>query len=66
MKKVNFGIVWLGRLGRAHAENLAFKIPNSILLAVFSIDKNQVEEIQQAWNITYGYTDFDEMLINIL
>ncbi len=24
MKKINFGIVGLGRLGRAHAENLAF------------------------------------------
>ncbi len=58
MKKVNFGIVELGRLGRAHAENLAFKIPNVNLLAVCSIDKNQVEEIQQAWNITYGYTEY--------
>ncbi|AIY80446.1 Gfo/Idh/MocA family oxidoreductase [Clostridium botulinum] len=46
MKKVNFGIVGLGRLGRAHAENLAFKIPNANLLAVCSIYKNQVEEIQ--------------------
>ncbi|WP_252255162.1 hypothetical protein [Clostridium sp. ZBS12] len=39
-------MVGLGRLGRAHAENLAFKIPNANLLAVCSIDKNQVEEIQ--------------------
>ncbi|GAA0078091.1 Gfo/Idh/MocA family oxidoreductase [Clostridium sp. CTA-5] len=64
MKKVNFGIVGLGRLGKVHAENLAFKIPNANLLAVCSIDKNQVEEIQKEWNIQYGYTDFDQMLAN--
>ena len=64
MKKINFGIVGLGRLGRAHAENLAFKIPNANLLAVCSIDKSQVDEVQKAWNIPYGYTDFDEMLKN--
>ncbi|MGM8232291.1 Gfo/Idh/MocA family oxidoreductase, partial (plasmid) [Clostridium perfringens] len=56
MKKINFGIVGLGRLGRAHAENLAFKIPNANLLAVCSIDKSQVDEVQKAWNIPYGYT----------
>ncbi len=42
MKKINFTILGLGR---AHVENLAFKIANANLLAVYSIDKNQVEEI---------------------
>ncbi|WP_265859195.1 hypothetical protein [Clostridium botulinum] len=42
MKKINFTI-----LGpeRAHAENLGFKIANANLLTVYSIGKNQVEEI---------------------
>ncbi len=59
MKKVNFGIVGPGR------SCWKFSIQNSNLLAVCSIYKNQIEEIQQAWNIPYGYTDFDEMLTNI-
>ncbi|AYE35029.1 Gfo/Idh/MocA family oxidoreductase [Clostridium septicum] len=64
MKKINFGIVGVGRLGKAHAENLAFKIPNANLLAVCSIDKSQIDEVQKAWNIPYRYASFDEMLTN--
>ncbi|KGN00124.1 Gfo/Idh/MocA family oxidoreductase [Clostridium botulinum] len=64
MKKVKFGIVGLGRLGRKHAENLAFRIPNAELLAVCSVVKEEVEEVKNAWGIKYGYTDFDEMLRN--
>lgn len=61
---VNFGIVGLGRLGRAHAENIAFKIPNAKLLAVCSINEDEVKEVQNSWEIPYGYTDYYEMLKN--
>ncbi|CAG7839834.1 scyllo-inositol 2-dehydrogenase (NAD(+)) [Clostridium haemolyticum] len=64
MKKVKFGIVGLGRLGRKHAENLAFRIPNAELLAVCSVVKEEVEEVKDTWGIKYGYTNFDEMLKN--
>lgn len=64
MKKVKFGIVGLGRLGRKHAENLAFRIPNAELLAVCSVVKEEVEEVKNTWGIKYGYTNFDEMLKN--
>lgn len=64
MKKVKFGIVGLGRLGRKHAENLAFRIPNAELLAVCSVVKEEIDEVQKAWGIKYGYTDYDEMLKN--
>ena len=61
---VKFGIVGLGRLGRSHAENIAFKIPNAQLLAVCSVVESEVKEVQQSWGIKYGYTDYDEMLKN--
>ncbi|MCD3245721.1 Gfo/Idh/MocA family oxidoreductase [Clostridium botulinum C] len=64
MKKVKFGIVGLGRLGRKHAENLAFRIPNAELLAVCSVVEEEVEEVKDTWGIKYGYTNFDEMLKN--
>lgn len=34
MKKIRVAIAGLGRLGRVHAENLAFRIPNAELCAV--------------------------------
>jgi len=64
LKKVKVGIVGLGRLGRQHAENLAFRVPNCELAAVCSIIKDEVEELQAKWGIPYAYTNYDEMLKN--
>lgn len=64
MEKVKVGIVGLGRLGRQHAKNLAFRIPKAELTAVCSIVKEEVDEVQKYWGIKYGYTDYDEMLKN--
>ncbi|MBI0577804.1 Gfo/Idh/MocA family oxidoreductase [Neobacillus cucumis] len=64
MNRVKVGIVGLGRLGRHHAENLAFRIPNCELLAVCSVIPEEVEEVQKEWNIPYAYTNYDEMLKN--
>ncbi|MFP5107339.1 Gfo/Idh/MocA family oxidoreductase [Neobacillus sp. C211] len=64
MKKVKVGIVGLGRLGRQHAENLAFRIPNCELSAVCSVIPEEVEQAQKEWSIPYAYTSYDEMLNN--
>ena len=44
MGKIKFGIVGLGRLGRKHAENIAFKVPNAELVAVCSISEKELKE----------------------
>lgn len=64
MKKVKFGIVGLGRLGRKHAENIAFRVPNAELTAVCSIIEEEVDDVQKSWGIEYGYTNYSEMLKN--
>jgi len=64
LKKVKVGIVGLGRLGRQHAENLAFRIPNCELLAVCSVIPSEIENAQKKLGIKYAYTNFDEMLEN--
>ncbi|MDR6998897.1 Gfo/Idh/MocA family oxidoreductase [Neobacillus niacini] len=64
MIRVKVGIVGLGRLGRLHAENLAFRIPNCELSAVCSVIPEEVEQVQKDWNIPYAYTNYDEMLKN--
>lgn len=62
MKKVKVGIIGLGRLGRRHAENLAFKIPNMELAAVCVRTKERVLKAQKDLNVASGYTDYHEML----
>ncbi|MGG3570873.1 Gfo/Idh/MocA family oxidoreductase, partial [Priestia megaterium] len=64
MKKVKVGIVGLGRLGRKHAENLAFRIPNCELLAVCSVIREEAEQVQKEWGIKYAYTNYEDMIQN--
>ncbi len=64
MRKIKTGIVGLGRLGRLHAHNIAFNIPNAELVAVCSVVPEEVETVQKEWGIPYGYSDFSEMISN--
>lgn len=62
MKKIRTGIVGLGRLGRQHAENAAYRIPYMELVAVCSVIPEEVASFQKTWSVPEGYTDFDEMI----
>ena len=43
MKTIKVGIAGLGRLGKVHANNIAFKIPNATLTAACSIVPAELE-----------------------
>lgn len=62
MKKIKVGIAGLGRLGKVHAKNLAYKIPNAELTAACSIMPQELEYAKTELGITDVYTDFREML----
>lgn len=64
MEKVKFGIVGLGRLGIQHAENIAFGIPQTELVAACSLDESALEKVKKDWNVKYLYKDYDEMIEN--
>jgi len=64
MKKIRFGVVGLGRLGKKHAENVAFRIQNAELLAVCSIVEDEVNKAKQELGAVYGYKDYYEMISN--
>ena len=62
MKKIKVGIAGLGRLGKVHAQNLAFKIPNAELTAACSIAPHELEYAKKELGVTDVYTDYREML----
>lgn len=64
MKRIKVGIAGLGRLGMAHAKNIAFNIPNAELIAVCSILEEETQSIKANWGIPYAYTDYNEMIQN--
>ena len=62
MKKIKVGIAGLGRLGKVHANNIAYKIPNAELTAACSIVPAELEYAKEKLGVTDVYTDFREML----
>lgn len=62
MKKINIGIVGLGRLGKAYAENIAFNIRNAELLAACSIDADELIWVKQEIGVKHTYNDYEDML----
>ena len=62
MKKVRIGIAGLGRLGKVHANNIAFKIPNAELVAACSIVPAELEYAKETLGVQNVYSDYREML----
>ena len=62
MKKVKVGIAGLGRLGKVHANNIAFKIPNAELTAACSIMPAELEYAKKELGVQDVYSDYREML----
>ena len=61
MKKIKVGIAGLGRLGKVHANNIAFTIPNAELTAACSIGPAELEYAKEKLGVTDVYTDYREM-----
>lgn len=62
MNKIKVGIAGVGRLGKVHAHNLAFKIPNAELVAACSIVEAELEYAKKELGVRETFTDYREML----
>lgn len=62
MNKVKVGIAGLGRLGKVHASNLAFKIPNAQLTAACSIVPAELDYAKNVLGVSDVYSDYQEMI----
>ena len=64
METLKIGIAGLGRLGKIHAKNIAFRIPGAKLTAACSIVPAELDFARNELGVTDCYTDVDEMLKN--
>lgn len=64
MNPVKLGIVGLGRLGRNHAANIHYHLPNAELSAICSVVEAELESVGAEMNPRYRYTDYREMFQN--
>jgi myo-inositol 2-dehydrogenase / D-chiro-inositol 1-dehydrogenase len=59
---LKIGALGLGRLGRQHAYNIAFKIPGVELAALCDLDEPKLKETAAQWGIRNTYTSFEDMI----
>lgn len=64
MNTVKIGVVGLGALGELHINDIQSGFPDAAVVAVSDIRADRVKEIQDKYNIPFGYTSYDEMLEN--
>ena len=57
MKRLNVGLIGLGRLGRVYARDLAGRIPETRLVAVADTLGNLAKEIAEEFDVPKSYTD---------
>jgi inositol 2-dehydrogenase len=57
MKRLNVGLIGLGRLGRVYARDLAGRIPETKLVAVADPQGNLAKEIADEFDVARSYTD---------
>ncbi len=62
MKKIKVAIVGLGRMGKAYAKNLHYKIPDVDLVAACSINKEELAFAKNELGLTNTFSDYDQML----
>lgn len=62
MSKVKLAVVGLGRMGREHASNIKYQIPEAELVAVCSVVPEELKSVVDELHVPYGAMDFAEMV----
>jgi myo-inositol 2-dehydrogenase/D-chiro-inositol 1-dehydrogenase len=62
MKSINIGIIGAGRIGRLHAENLRYRIPEAALVAISDIFLEAAEKAAAELGIPAAYRDHRPIL----
>ncbi len=56
-QRINIGLIGTGRIGRMHAEHLAYRIPEANLVAVSDIVKEAAEKVAGDFQISAAFAD---------
>ena len=57
MKKLNVGVIGLGRLGYLYAADIANQIPSANLIAVADVDAEKAEKCATDFNVPHWYSE---------
>ncbi len=63
-RQINVGIIGAGRIGRVHAENLAYRIPEANVVAIADIFVESAEKCAADFNIPLAFKDHRTIMEN--
>jgi myo-inositol 2-dehydrogenase/D-chiro-inositol 1-dehydrogenase len=61
-RKLNIGLLGAGRIGRVHAETVAFRIPEAALAAVTDLERDRADSLAQRCSVPRVASGPDELL----
>ena len=61
-QRVNIGIIGAGRIGKVHAETVAFRLPEAVLAAVTDVDQKAAEDLAARTGGPRVFSSADELL----
>ena len=64
MDRAKLGIIGLGRMGRKHAANIHYSIPNAELTAICSVVEEELDSVAREMNPKYSTSNFMELIEN--
>ena len=62
MNQINVGLIGAGRIGRVHAENLVYRIPEANLLSVSDVFVEAAQKLAAELSVPAAYQDHRRML----
>lgn len=60
--RLNIGLIGAGMIGKLHAQNLAFRIPEASLLAIADINETAAREVAERCRVPKVVNDYHELL----
>ena len=61
-QKLHIGIIGAGRIGRVHAETLAFRLPEAQIAAITDIDREAAQAIAARCNVSNVFASSEEVI----
>ena len=62
MKKLGMGVLGVGEMGRRHAENLRYRVPEAKLIAVADVSEARAKQVASELELERYYGSFEAML----
>ena len=62
MKKIKFGVIGVGRIGKIHIENLATRISNAEVLAIADVLEEETKNVAVEFSIPFVFQDYKDVI----